>query len=540
MSRKILFGIGLASTSILLAAGLIWVHPRIFPTMARVEPRAAAPGERVTIHGSGFGPMSRTSQVLVDGSALTDKAIISWTGSLIEFFMPATLDSGLVAVRTRLGTSRSEGLVAVAKVPRQPDRSEASIRGPSILETKPAAAEAGSLVRIEGLNFGVGGQGYQVRFARSASENSGSLPGDVEHWDDTSISVYLPDGSGSGAFSVLTPTGRSIPGFIRVEPRKASRQLVDPVTYSITERVNVTGIRTATGQGRVPGAAELCLWVPDIPDVAAQERLQELGKSAEPFIASLGGASLYRWPDLADRSIIEFNSSRLVRVHETEIVFSPTASFPSSAPLPDFLNAHVQADPFIPSDRKEIRDRATRIAGTLKDQRKKAQAVWAWVVKNLKWSRGGKGGDVLAAIRAGSADSRTLALAVVALLRAAGLPAQVVSGALIDSDGTQIPHFWAEYHLTGVGWVPFDAVLGSGAHPGGFKAGFEDPSRYHGALDNRHVAVSRGFLALTPLLSDGAKRTARAQWSMQSLFEEARGLDSWASEWLEPEIRRVY
>ncbi len=119
------------------------------------------------------------------------------------------------------------------------------------------------------------------------------------------------------------------------------------------------------------------------------------------------------------------------------------------------------------------------------------------------------------------------------------MPARPVAGFLARGDGVSLPHYWLEYYLPTVGWIPWDPVLAEGRRPLGFDAGFDDAAHYFGALDNRHIAVSEGLARISPLLGGDASQTAKAPWSFQTLFEESMGAE-YVSAWEEMKILGSY
>ncbi len=85
--------------------------------------------------------------------------------------------------------------------------------------------------------------------------------------------------------------------------------------------------------------------------------------------------------------------------------------------------------------------------------------------------------------RADGADAGALAEMFVAAARRVGFPARCVSGYLASAGGSA-PHYWAEAHVDGVGWIGFDPATG-------LSAG-EDHARVASALDRTGVAAITG------------------------------------------------
>lgn len=532
-ARRILAA--LAAALSILAAAVFW--PR--PVIRSIDPVAAAPGDTVRISGERFGEPRPDSWVLLDGSRLTLRSVLSWTPGRIEIVMPSTADSGFIRVRTGFGISNIEGIIATAKVPRTPARGEASRSGPSISGAFPEAAEIGDLVTLQGFNLGLPGADARVTFSRAqggtapGAERFPELEGYIDHWDDSSVTVRVPDGAGSGAVTLRTAQGRVAQTYLDITASRGSKRMGTPAAWVIDHRIAVRSVRSG-------GANELYLWIPEIPATSSQIPLRELEASAAPHLRPGSGAvAAYRYADIPDRSEIVFSRTTLVLVRQVETAVMPQAGFPAPPQGMEFLAPALAEDPEVPSGRKEVRDLASRIVGLERDQRRKALRIWDWAVRRLVWQPA-RVSDPVAALKSGKADSKAFAMACAALLRASGVPALPVSGSLVKNDGTLVPHFWVEYYLMGIGWIPFDAALGSGALPGGFDAALSPPSRYHGSLDDRHVAVASGYARIEPLLAGAARQGVKALWGLQSLYEESTGVNSRDSAWEAPGIRRAY
>ena len=209
------------------AAAAYWYFET--PRIASVDPLAFSPGEVVAIRGRNFGSARGKSRVFLDSSPLTQSSYISWTDDEIKIIPPPSLDSGLLLVATPFGKSNPEIVISSAQLPGKPENAVQAAAGPSILAINPPEATIGSLVEIDGINFGSNIQFSDVRFSRNtAGKNPGAegadsaasltspdadyvVPEDpglmYESWDDKSISLRVPEGAGSGTVIVRTPQG---------------------------------------------------------------------------------------------------------------------------------------------------------------------------------------------------------------------------------------------------------------------------------------------------------------------------------------------
>jgi len=543
-------GVLLASLVFALSAYWLFNAPRI----ASIDPIAFAPGGTITIQGQNFGKSRGDNRVLLDSTPLTQTSYISWSPKKIELLLPLSLDSGILQVATLFGTSNPDIVISSANLPVKPQNASQAASGPAIRAISPAEASIGSLVEIEGINFGSNVQFSRVRFSRdTAGKEPGSLidgekaagmpmdssfiePEDplsmYESWDDKRISVRVPEGAGSGTIIVSTPQGDSEPFTFRVKQGSGAKYLFDPAVYSLAFKVRI--------QRQKPNlAGTLVLYMPNPPSTFSQnlDGIQE--ETPEPFMSDYGRVAVFK---LSDFSTTDTTVTRtaLVTIHSVE---TDLGGFKDSFPggrIPNFLLPYVNEDSLVPSASKDLASLAAKIIGEERNLQKKASLIASWLAKNMRWKpQSGARDTPQVALKEGFAGTRAYALLAAALFRAAGLPAVPISGFLARKDNVSIPHFWMEYYLPAVGWIPFDPVLALGSRPSGFDAGLDDPAHYFGTLDNRHIALSRGLANVAPLLGGSDMQRAKASWSFQTLFEESLGA-AYTSTWQEIEITGVF
>ena len=118
----------------------------------------------------------------------------------------------------------------------------------------------------------------------------------------------------------------------------------------------------------------------------------------------------------------------------------------------------LDSERFIESGADEVRTLAARLGGA--DTLSTARAIYDWVRQNLHYA-GYLADDLgaLFALRNGCGDCTEYADLVVALARAAGIPARMVGGYVIERDAAPRPqeyHNWAELYLQGA-WRTVDA-----------------------------------------------------------------------------------
>jgi transglutaminase-like putative cysteine protease len=512
----------------LAMSGLLLVRSLLLPRIGSIRPTAFEPGSSVVIEGKGFGEQRGNRGVKLDGSPLTAASYLSWNDTRIEVIIPNTADSGLVKVYGPLGESNAEIVVSRSKTPQASQGiTSASVR-PSISSITPEKAQIGELVTIEGMGFGNNLQFSAVRFslnraasaARPANEDyiePEAAQSVYESWDDKEISVRVPEGAGSGTVQVRTPQGESQPVSFSVEPGTGRKNIYDPTVYTIEFNIDVRRRRMDQG-------GSVLIYLPDPSSTSAQtlDSIQDEGMA--PVEEARDGLAVYRIDGQGSGEDTIMRTARLtVSAEETDLT-GYRDGFRGSR-IPAFLLPWLVDEPGLPAGAREVVALAAKIVGRESNPQRKATLIWSWMKQGLDWDGPSTNPDrsALAALREGRGDTRQTALLACALLRAANVPAVPISGLLVKKDGTTLPHSWLEYYLPALGWVPFDPVLASGARPSGFDAGFGEPSRYFGSMDNRHIAITKGILKIPPRLRGSKLKEKGAAWSLQTLYEESSG-----------------
>jgi tetratricopeptide (TPR) repeat protein len=117
----------------------------------------------------------------------------------------------------------------------------------------------------------------------------------------------------------------------------------------------------------------------------------------------------------------------------------------------------LQSTPEIPSDNKNVVDKAREIAGDDRDAWRVARKLADWTYKNLKWKRV-ETADVAQTLATREAACAEFSKLFIAMARALGLPARMVSG-LAYSGRTFGGHAWVEVYAGQ--WVELDPTWGT-------------------------------------------------------------------------------
>ncbi|MDP2790467.1 MAG: transglutaminase domain-containing protein [Rectinemataceae bacterium] len=503
------------------------------PGIVSIDPTSFTEGEPVFIHGTNFGDERKKGRILLDSMPLTQSSYVSWTANEIGVILPSTLDSGLLQVVTIFGKSNPDIVIRQAGLPQKSSNAVQAAAGPSILAIRPPEAAVGSLVTIEGINFGSNVQFSDVGFSRNTGYIEPEDPGLMyESWDDKRISVRVPEGAGSGTVVVKTPQGESAPFSFDVRKGTGAKYLFDPVVYSLQFKVRIRK-KDPRKQGTI------ALYLP-LPLTSLSQRLDSIQEeSPAAYIADYGKVAAFKISDFQGSEAV-VSRTALVTVNRVETELVTYSDGFEKGIVPPFLQPFLMEDALVPARAKEIAGILPKLMGKEKNLQKKALLLQHWLTKNLAWKPNPAARETaLSALKAGKAGSQSFALLACAFFRAAGVPAVPLSGFLVRKDSVSIPHFWLEYYLPSVGWIPYDPVLALGAKPSGFDAALDLPEHYFGSLDNRHISLSRGITTVAPLLGGSAAQASKVPWSFQTLFEESSGA-SYTSTWQDIEIVGTY
>ncbi|MDP3178453.1 MAG: transglutaminase-like domain-containing protein, partial [Spirochaetaceae bacterium] len=266
-----------------------------------------------------------------------------------------------------------------------------------------------------------------------------------------------------------------------------------------------------------------------------------LSQDPPPFLPEYRGTSLFRFKDLEAAKDRNVTQSFLVQVYSVEAQVEASRVVAKPAAGGEVMKAYLGPDQWVPVDAPEIKELARKVGGSERNPWRYSRLVWDWLVKNVAWNPATELARPQEAIAKKSADSYSYALLTCALLRAGGVPSVPVAGYIVDARRNAARHYWVEIYLYGLGWVPLDPVLGTGALPGEIEPAWEDRSRYFGGLDNRHIAFGRGVKILAPMTPAGRRAAKERRWSFQSFFEEASGgLEGYTSYWGDIEVTGMY
>jgi len=534
--------------AILLGAALVSCGPNP-PRIDSIEPKIGRPGETVTIRGHNFGKERDDSYVTIGGVSPTNFSYLDWSANQITLKTPELGETGLVYVYVKGKKSNGALFSNQASLPRPAQGVEIGF-GPVITSISPQSGAIGSLITITGNNFGSSRERSAVFFNWEAVQSPAPPPearsaefievSDAEFgyelWSEREIRARVPDGAASGNVDIRTLRGESRPFFFDVGGGPGTKTFSDKRSYTLSYSVNIK-VKEA---GR---SNSLYLWIPRPALSAAQRNIELLSRSAEPFVENYRGVNLHKLDNLAPDSDVYITMSYKVDVYaiETNVREQSVRQEADSA----VRAAYTHADSLVPSDDSRIKTMARNICGQEQNPYLKARRIYEWLVNEcLDPAAVGNANlprSPLEALSAKQADAYTAALLFCALGRASGIPCIPLSGVLVNRNRQTHTHYWAEFWIDGIGWIPVDPGMGAAAVPAAFQ-GRQDSARYYfGNTDSQRVTFSRGHVNLSPMDPRGRASVRTRSYSLQNLWEEAVGaIESYSSLWGDVTVTGIY
>lgn len=521
---------------LMLAAGAIAFYVVSRPVLIAIDPVSSKPNEVVSLFGRNFG--EQPGHVLFDAAPLPSPAVLYWSPQLISIRMPHGVDTAIVRIQTRFGLSNPLMLADASKIPEISKSAPIPSIHPVISSMQPTTnAQIGKPLIVSGDHFGDPEEGSAVFFTRIASVSTLALddPANfievnsadklVEVWTENKITVRVPDGAENGFVFVRTKRGTSNVYPVSISRAKGRTWKGETAKYSIEQRIAIH-VAASLPEG------QLSLFLAKPPNQANQNAQIEVKSGAEYLVADENNWQEFRLGQAdASKGKIEIVRGLQVDVSEMRADLASSSLQGIDSPWPAFLASSLAADTLVPSDDPTIQAAALAIQKKEKNPFRQIVLVSQWVSSNVKLNDKSQGlsDEALVALKHKAGGTRALALLNCAMLRALGIPAVPVAGFLATGDNRLIPHFWGEYYLTGMGWIPFDPLLASGYVPQQFSGGFSDRLIYYRGIDNRHIAMSRGY-RLLPAVSREVQKKQKVSWSFFEYDELSLGL-SYSSTW---------
>ena len=518
------------------------------PVVDAITPTAGKAGEVMIITGRWFG--RERGEVRIAGISPTSSDYSEWNDTRISVTIPEEAGSGLVHVVTPNGASRGLLFINADDIPVLAS-GPGKAGEPWVTAIEPLAAKVGDTITISGMNFGLERGASEVYFAwtggagavAAVSSDLGQLAPareynlDYRSWSDREIVLRVPDGAASGNVLVTTDKGRSNSVYFETLAGAGLKFFSRPRTTTVQYGVSVHNVAASGGN-------TLFLWLPRVIQAPEQRKIQLVRQSPEPVVGDLHNVALFRLENLVrgDRENVVFGF--MYERYQVETQVSAAKVPLTYAAAADLAARFTAPDALVPSAAPEIAKAAATAAGTEKNPYLKARRIYEWMLNLLGRGPTGRTADAVAALKAKRGDAFAYASLYCALLRAAKVPSRMVAGALVGETGQPtLAHWWDEFYIETIGWIPVDPLLGDEDLGVGLPADPEADRRtfYFGNLDNRHLTFSKGIEEVSRMSPDGrAVRRPEFPW-LTSISEEASGgLTSWTTTFEGVEVTGVY
>lgn len=238
-----------------------------------------------------------------------------------------------------------------------------------------------------------------------------------------------------------------------------------------------------------PGAPDKQnLWVALIAEAEANQRIEEMAISPGDYtLVRDEYGNRYAEFDFSGQpagKVIPVMISYRVTVQETSV--DPGSC---SGPLPAEF---TQPELHIESNNPQIAALAAELSQGKATVCDKARAFYDYIGNHLVYSYNGRDWGAQAALGEMGADCTEYSDLLIALSRAAGIPARYVEGLTYFPDSAnaaavlndaRTEHAWVEIFLPGSGWTPFDPTLGRSSLT---------RAAYFAHLPPDHILVTRG------------------------------------------------
>ncbi len=191
-----------------------------------------------------------------------------------------------------------------------------------------------------------------------------------------------------------------------------------------------------------------------------QEPVKDLLETEPPgrvvFFRDRFGNRVARVRITVPHTVVKFHSISVVRLTRPYKVEPPGhLELPiDKSSLPPDVQQFLYASPLV--DPRPLLKKAKEIVNGIRRLDDALPMLTKWVYERIEYKRGFTDVHTMAheVIRIGKGVCQDKAHLLIGFLRALGVPARYVSGALTDTPGET--HAWVEVYWPGVGWVPVD------------------------------------------------------------------------------------
>ncbi len=535
---------------------LISFRTKPVPVISSVVPPVGAPGDFVVINGENFGDVRDMSYVEIAGSKLTASSYISWSDNCIKLVLPANVKDGLVVVGTKDMRSNPALFANEVDIP-VPVPAVQQITKPVVTFLSSEKISVGEILVISGNNFGDARNQSKVLFTMDANNKikesdyknlmlymENMIPAsendfDYVSWSNTEISVRVPDGASTGVVIVDTGRERSDPKEISILQDAGYKEYLNKKIYLVQYSADIADVVT-------DDVSTITLRCPVPYTTAAQPNVEITETVPEPILMNYQNNLIHQITKSRNNTPKSvFKQTFVLPVYEVRSNVVPAKIGAYKDTDKSLLAATLREDALVPCKDEAVTALCAKIIGKEKNAWTKAKLIYDYMCSNFKIRNKVRKNDAdpLDLIKKGEGDAYDFAVIYTALLRAAEVPAYTDSGVLVNQDlQTQI-HWWCEFYIDKVGWIPSDVALGAGLDYKKWIDNDSDTNRdyYFSNMDSHHILFSRGWSQLKPFSADSKIVQQPRSFALQSIWEEAnKDTAKYSSYWSVPVVKGVY
>ena len=535
---------------------LIGFRTKPVPEITSVVPPVGSPGDLVVINGENFGSVRDMSYVEIAGSKLTASSYISWTDNCIKIVLPANVQDGLLVVGTKEMRSKPALFANEVDIP-VPVPAVQQVTKPVITMLSVDKAAPGELLVIYGNNFGDSKNQSQVLFTMDCNNKifeadyknmsmltENMIPAseddfDYVSWSNTEITVHVPDGACSGVVVVDTGREKSDPKEFIVNTDAGRKEYLNKKIYLVQYTADIADVVT-------DDVSTITLRCPVPFSCPAQPNVEITEVLPEPILMNYQNNLIHQITKSRNNTPKSvFKQTFVLPVFEVRSNVNAAKIGNYKNTEKNLLSGALKADSLVPSEDVAVKELAAKICGKEKNPWNKAKLIYEYMCENLSIVAKVRNGDSdpLDLIKKGSGDAYDFAVIYTALLRAAEVPAYTDGGVLLNQDLQSQAHWWCEFYVDKVGWIPVDPALGAGLE---FKQWtdsdiIDSKEYYFGNMDSHHILFSRGWSQLKPFSADSKIVQQPRSFALQSIWEEAnKDTAKYSSYWSVPVVKGVY
>ena len=549
---SVIFIIGIILGSIYL----IGFRTKPVPVIDSVVPPVGSPGDLVVINGVNFGNVRDMGYVEIAGSKLTASSYISWADNCIKIVLPANVQDGLLVVGTKEMRSKPALFANEVDIP-VPVPVVQQVTKPVITMLSAEKLSVGELLVISGNNFGDSKNQSQVLFTMDCNNKiseadyknmamltENMIPAsendfDYVSWSNTEITVRVPDGAYSGVVIVDTGREKSDPKELAINTDAGRKEYLNKKIYLVQYTADIADVVTND-------ISTITLRCPVPFSCPAQPEVEITETTPEPILMNYQNNLIHQITknrNNTPKSV--FKQTFVLPVFEVRSSVNPVKIGSYKNTEKNLLSGALKADALVPSDSEAVKELCGKIIGKEKNPWNKAKLIYNYMCANFKIQDKVRknDSDPLDLIKKESGDAFDFAVICTALLRAAEVPAYTDSGVLVNQDLTSQSHWWCEFYIDKIGWIPCDPALGAGLE---YKEWTDSDlvdvkDYYFGNMDSHHIIFSRGWSQLKPFSADNKIVQQPRSFALQSIWEEAnKDTAKYSSYWSVPVVKGVY